>query len=104
MKKSPKQATYAPTSTIGGTQLSQHTGAGQTVGGIGLALDLGWQLLVVVCGPIVVGRMLDNRYDSFPVWSLVGMAVATAALLGVIMRMNAKMQRIQRSDSKEKRT
>ena len=43
---------------------------------VGTLLSLTWQLLVVVVVPFVGGHFLDERYDTTPVWTLVGLVLA----------------------------
>lgn len=43
---------------------------------VGTILSLTWQLLAVVVLPLAGGHFLDQRYDSTPLWTLVGLALA----------------------------
>lgn len=43
---------------------------------IGTVVSLTWQLLVVVLVPFIGGHYLDTRYDTAPLWTLIGLGVA----------------------------
>lgn len=50
------------------------------------ALNMGWQLAVVVLLPIVGGYKLDAHYSTLPLWTLVGLVVSLAGSIVVIRR------------------
>ncbi|CAN5124847.1 hypothetical protein BH09PAT3_BH09PAT3_6460 [soil metagenome] len=45
---------------------------------IGTLLSLTWQLLIVVVVPFVGGHFLDERYDTAPLYTLIGLGLALA--------------------------
>lgn len=51
-----------------------------------LALNMTWQLLIVVLVPVIGGVKLDKTLDSGALWTLVGLAVALIASVLVIAR------------------
>ncbi len=53
---------------------------------LGLALNMSWQLAIVVIVPIVGGYSLDNHLHTSPWWTLVGCAVAVLGVVGVLVR------------------
>jgi F0F1-type ATP synthase assembly protein I len=57
---------------------------------VGLALQMGWQLAVVVLIPIIAGAQLDKVFDTSPVLLCIGLALA---LLGTVAVMWATMQK-----------
>lgn len=50
---------------------------------IGTLLSITWQLLIVVVLPFVGGHYLDERYDTTPLWTLVGLGLALA-MAGIV--------------------
>lgn len=51
---------------------------------LGAALNMSWQLAIVVLVPILVGSQLDKRLDLSPTMTIIGFIVAMAGT-GVIM-------------------
>ena len=51
---------------------------------LGAALNMSWQLAIVVLVPILVGSQLDKRLDLSPTMTVIGFIVAMAGT-GVIM-------------------
>jgi hypothetical protein len=45
---------------------------------IGTLLSLSWQLLIVVVIPFVGGHYLDERYNTTPLYTLLGLGLALA--------------------------
>jgi F0F1-type ATP synthase assembly protein I len=53
---------------------------------VSLALNMGWQLAVVVLVPVVGGVELDKTFDTSPALLLIGLAVALLASIVVMWR------------------
>lgn len=53
---------------------------------VSMALNMSWQLAVVVIVPIVGGYMLDQRYHFTPWLTLTGLVVAAIGVFGVLSR------------------
>lgn len=51
-----------------------------------LALNMSWQLLVVVMAPVLIGVALDKKFDSGTLWTLVGLVVGLIGSAVVIGR------------------
>ncbi len=47
---------------------------------------MGWQLAVIVLVPIITGYLLDQRFGSTPLWTLIGVVLAMGGSLVVIRR------------------
>jgi hypothetical protein len=85
MRKKPKPASKL-TVTGGGLvtdlELGKTTAARQQF--LVAALNMSWQLAVVVLVPIIGGVELDKAFDTSSVWLFVGLAVAVAGS-GIVM-------------------
>ncbi len=53
---------------------------------VGMALEMSWQLAVVVIVPIVGGYMADSRFHTAPWLTLAGLALAAGGVFGVLLR------------------
>lgn len=53
---------------------------------LGQMIDMGWQLLLAVLGPILLGVWADGQMDSAPALSLVGFTLAIALSSYLIYR------------------
>lgn len=53
---------------------------------VGAALNMSWQLAVVVLVPIFAGVQLDKHFDMVPVWTIAGFVVAVAGFAGVVWK------------------
>lgn len=53
---------------------------------IGTVVSVTWQLLVVVLVPFIGGHFLDQKLDSTPLWTLVGLGLALALAAVTIYR------------------
>ena len=62
-----------------------------------LALDMTWQLALVVIVPIVGGYLLDRHFHTTPWLTVIGFAVAGVGVFGVLRRIVS--QAAQRSQS-----
>lgn len=80
---STKPATLAPTSKKGGTSSTQKTSSQQF---IGMALNMGWQLAVVVLVPIVGGATIDKAANTKPMFTLIGLVLAAVGIATVLWR------------------
>ena len=50
------------------------------------ALNMSWQLAIVVLVPILLGFKLDKHLDSLPLWTGIGFIVAMAGMAVVVWR------------------
>lgn len=66
---------------------------------VGTLLSLTWQMLVVVVVPFVGGHYLDERYNSTPLWTLVGLAVALTMSGIITYRGYQTLTQVQRKRS-----
>lgn len=69
---------------------------------IGAALNMSWQLAIVVLVPILVGSQLDKRLDVSPTLTVVGFIVAMAGT-GYIMWKQMQMYGPNSTTSSDKR-
>lgn len=51
---------------------------------LGLALNMAWQLGIVVLVPILFGHVLDNRLHSGQTVTIIGLVIATAGMIVVV--------------------
>jgi uncharacterized membrane protein len=51
-----------------------------------MALNMSWQLAVVVLIPIIAGVQLDKKFDSAPVLLFVGLALAVLGSIAIMWR------------------
>ena len=58
-----------------------------------MALQMSWQLALVVIVPIVGGYMLDGHYHTTPWLLVVGVLVAAAGVFGVLQRVMSEANR-----------
>ena len=58
---------------------------------IGLTLGMAWQLAVVVLVPIFGGHFLDDKFNSSPVWTLIGFVVAMLLMVVVVRQTLARL-------------
>jgi F0F1-type ATP synthase assembly protein I len=73
--------------SLGGTGSETNTDLSrQQTQFVSLALNMGWQLAVVVLVPVVGGVELDKVFNTSPALLLVGLAVALLASIGVMWR------------------
>lgn len=55
------------------------------------ALQLGWVVAFSLLGPLCIGIWLDKRYDTAPLFILVGMVFGTLAATVGVARMVSRM-------------
>ena len=53
---------------------------------VGMTLTMSWQLAIVVIIPIVGGHLLDQRFGTEPVLTLLGVFLAFVGVIGVLVR------------------
>lgn len=58
-----------------------------------MALQMSWQLALVVIVPIVGGYMLDSHYHTFPWLLIIGILVAAVGVFGVLQRILSEANR-----------
>lgn len=68
---------------------------------LGQMIDMGWQLLLAVLGPILLGVWVDGRTGRSPMFSLAGFTLAMVISSYLIYR---EYQSIQRSTESSKNT
>jgi F0F1-type ATP synthase assembly protein I len=49
-----------------------------------IALNMSWQLLVVVVLPVLAGHWLDGHFRQSPVWTVVGLVLSIIGMLVVV--------------------
>ncbi len=83
MKISQKPALTPPTASKGVTKAhSSSSNSSQSVAVI--AMNMAWQLAIVVIAPIVGGHFLDVHYNTSPAWTVAGLVLSIAAMIVVI--------------------
>lgn len=60
---------------------------------LSMALNMSWQLAIVVIVPIVGGYKLDQHFRTSPWWTLAGVVVTIAGVAGVLVRVAAEANR-----------
>lgn len=50
------------------------------------ALNMSWQLAIVVLVPILGGYALDMRFNSLPLWTATGFVLALLSMVAVVWR------------------
>jgi F0F1-type ATP synthase assembly protein I len=68
-----------------------------------MAVEMSWQLALVVIVPIVGGHMLDVRYGTTPWLTFGGLALAITGAFGVLRRVLSEANRRSNDVSKPKR-
>lgn len=53
---------------------------------LAMALNMTWQLAIVVLIPLVGGYKLDQHFDSSPLYTLIGLVVAISGVAAVLAR------------------
>ncbi|HWT55935.1 MAG TPA: AtpZ/AtpI family protein [Candidatus Microsaccharimonas sp.] len=53
---------------------------------VSLALDMSWQLAVVVLVPMIAGALLDKKFNTSPTFVLIGLAIAVLGSVAVMWR------------------
>lgn len=61
-------------------------------------LNMSWQLLLVVLIPVIAGVQLDKKFDTSPVFTIVGFIIALAGVVVVVWR---QMQRVAPTDTEK---
>lgn len=51
-----------------------------------MALNMSWQLAIVVLVPIIIGVKLDKTYGTQEVWTFIGLGVALVGAILVMWR------------------
>lgn len=69
---------------------------------ISAALNMGWQLAVVVIIPIVGGYYLDRHFNTSPILEISGFILAAAGFLVVLRRQLQDLDEINKIGSKKK--
>lgn len=69
-----------------------------------LALDMTWQLALVVIVPIVGGYLLDHHFHTTPWLTVIGFALAGAGVFGVLNRIVSQADRRSQSHSDQGKT
>lgn len=53
---------------------------------VNMALEMSWQLALVVLIPILCGYELDNHFSTSPWLTLIGLLIAAVGVFGVLIR------------------
>jgi F0F1-type ATP synthase assembly protein I len=69
-----------------------------------LALDMTWQLALVVIVPIVGGYILDKHYHTSPWLTLIGFLVAAVGVFGVLRRVVSQADQRSKNHNDEGKT
>jgi F0F1-type ATP synthase assembly protein I len=84
MSMSSKPAITAPTSNRGGTKpASRHT-AVSPQSSAAIALNMSWQLLIIVIIPVVGGHLLDVHFKKTATFMIIGMVIAVLGMIAVV--------------------
>lgn len=67
-----------------------------------MALNMSWQLAIVVIIPLVGGYKLDQHFDTSPIYTLIGLVIAFAGTALVLYRVFNEAKR-RASDGLEKK-
>ncbi len=51
-----------------------------------MALNMSWQLAIVVIVPLVGGYKLDQHFDSSPIYTVIGLVITVLASFAVLYR------------------
>jgi F0F1-type ATP synthase assembly protein I len=51
-----------------------------------MAMNMTWQLAIVVIVPVVGGHYLDDHFGTAPLWIIVGGVIALLGVIGVLKR------------------
>lgn len=65
------------------------------------AIGMSWQLAVVVLVPIFGGYKLDEKVNTSPLWTLVGLALAMVGMILVVRRALIEFNAITKVEPKE---
>jgi F0F1-type ATP synthase assembly protein I len=69
---------------------------------IGIAISMAWQLAVVVIAPVIAGSLLDNKFESAPKCTLIGLAIATLGMIVVVRQAMRDLSHYMEVDTKHK--
>lgn len=67
---------------------------------VGATLNMGWRMALTVVIPIVVGVKVDQRFDTSPSWTLVGLMLAAFGACVAVWDTVKEVNQIQ-ADSEE---
>ena len=85
----------APGENSGSSAASRGAGADyQRTVFMSMALNMSWQLALVVIVPILGGHVLDGHYHKEPLLTLAGLAVAAIGVFGVLHRTVTEANRV----------
>jgi len=70
---------------------------------VAIALNMSWQLAIVLLVPVLGGHLLDTHYKTSPVWMIVGMVVALAGCIIVVRQTIQALNELMRRNIKEDR-
>ena len=72
---------------------------------LGLAMNMAWQMAIVVLLPIIGGHAIDSHFKTTPVWTVVGLVVATIGMIVVVrqtlQQLNEYMKTSETGDKEE---
>ena len=66
-----------------------------------MALNMSWQLAIVVIIPLVGGYKLDQHFDTTPIYTVIGLIIAFLGTLSVLYRVLKESKRRAVYDGQE---
>lgn len=70
----------------GGESDSSRAAKGQVTTFVGMALNMSWQLAIVIFVPILAGVQLDKHFDTSYLYTFIGLGIAVVASTLVMWR------------------
>ena len=96
-----KPALTTPTSKRGGNKARQKPVIPNPATSAALALNMVWQLVVVIVLPLVGGHLLDVRFHTSPIWMCVGMVIALAGMITVVAQTTRQLNELNAQAQKQ---
>ena len=101
MSTSTRPAHHTPTSLAGSAKAPSNISSSSAQSSAAVALSMSWQLLIVIVLPIVGGHLLDTRYDTGPVWMIVGMVIGLVGTILVVWQTVQQLNDVMGMDKEE---
>jgi F0F1-type ATP synthase assembly protein I len=103
MTTSPKPAHFATPTSHRSDRTSESPDANKAdrsaASTAAIALNMSWQLLVVVVLPVLGGHWLDSHFQATPVWTTVGLVLSIIGMVLVVRQtireLNAVMNQMK---------
>jgi len=99
-----KPATQTPTANAGvrtPTGSSQQKASRNAQQVAMIALNMSWQLLIVVVAPILAGHWLDKHYHKASLWTFIGLIVSVAGMIAVVIQTNRQINEYMQTNTKK---